>query len=89
MPLQTLLRPRVDLLSIDVEGHELNVLRSIPFKKYVFRAIILETHYREQWRHRDLEAIVKVLSDAGYEKQSQSWVNMIFLLNPMIHGHCE
>lgn len=79
----------VDLLSIDVEGHELNVLRSIPFEKYSFRAIILETHYREEWRHRDFDAILKLLSDAGYEKQAESWVNTIFLPSPRIDLRCK
>src|SRR5216683_1012711 len=37
----------IDLLSIDVEGHELNVLRSIPLDQYRFRAIVLETHLEE------------------------------------------
>ncbi len=37
----------IDLLSVDVEGHELNVLRSIPFDQYRFRAIVLETHLEE------------------------------------------
>ena len=73
----------VDLLSIDVEGHELNVLRSIPFDQYRFRAIILETHLEEngslKWRHRDLDDIERVLSAAGYHSSKSTWVNTIYL----------
>lgn len=73
----------IDLLSIDVEGHELNVLRSIPFNEYRFRAIILETHLEEngslKWRHRDLDDIELLLSAAGYHRSSSTWVNTIYL----------
>jgi FkbM family methyltransferase len=73
----------IDLLSIDVEGHELNVLRSIPFDQYRFRAIVLETHLEEngnlKWRHRDLDAIELLLSAAGYHPSSSTWVNSIYL----------
>jgi FkbM family methyltransferase len=73
----------IDLLSIDVEGHELNVLRSIPFDRYRFGAIVLETHLEEngnvKWRHRDLDVIEKLLSAAGYRRSSSTWVNSIYL----------
>jgi FkbM family methyltransferase len=73
----------IDLLSIDVEGHELNVLRSIPFDQYRFRAIVLETHLEEngrlKWRHRDLDAIELLLSAAGYHRSSSTWVNSIYV----------
>jgi FkbM family methyltransferase len=73
----------IDLLSIDVEGHELNVLRSISFDQYRFRAIVLETHLEDKgnlkWRHRDLDAIELLLSAAGYHRSSTTWVNSIYL----------
>ncbi len=73
----------IDLLSIDVEGHELNVLRSIPLDQYRFRAIVLETHLEEngllKWRHRDLDAIELLLSAAGYHRSSSTWVNTIYV----------
>jgi FkbM family methyltransferase len=72
-----------DLLSVDVEGHELNVLRSIPFDRYRFRAIVLETHLEEKgvlkWRHRDLDAIELLLSAAGYHRSNSTWVNTIYV----------
>jgi len=74
---------RVDLLSVDVEGHELNVLRSIPFERMRFGAIVIETHVREgnvyRWRHRDHEEIIALLRQAGYKPAHQSRVNTIFL----------
>lgn len=72
----------VDLLSVDVEGHELNVLRSIPFDRYRFRAIVLETHLGEngnlKWKHRDLGAIETLLSTAGYRAVHKTYVNTIY-----------
>lgn len=68
----------IDLLSVDVEGHELNVLSSIPFDKYHFRAIVLETHIRDEWRHRDQLAIDNLLRSYGYVAICETWVNTIY-----------
>ena len=35
---------QIDLLSIDAEGHDLNVLKSLDIKKYKPRLVIIETH---------------------------------------------
>jgi FkbM family methyltransferase len=75
----------IDLLSVDVEGHELNVLRSIPFDRFKFRAVVLETHLQDngtvKWRHRDLDTIELLLSKAGYHRSSSTWVNTIYVPN--------
>jgi FkbM family methyltransferase len=73
-----------DLLSIDVEGHELNVLKSINFTQHIFRAVVIETHLmdgegRYKWRHRDLEAIESLLAKHHYEAVDRTWVNTIYL----------
>lgn len=73
----------VDLVSIDVEGHELNVLRSIDFRRYRFRALVVETHLRDgadyKWRHRDLAAIHSLLAEAGYKAVEETPANTIYL----------
>lgn len=69
----------VDLLSIDVEGHELNVLKSVPFDRFCFRAIVLETHIRDEWRHRDYDQIVQLLLAAGYAIGATTSSNTIFV----------
>lgn len=79
-----------DLLSIDVEGHELNVLRSIDFEQRVFRSIVIETHLLNpdggyKWRHRDLEAMEDLLSKYGYQAAQRTWVNTIYLH----HNHVQ
>ena len=74
----------IDLLSLDVEGHELNVLRSIPFEQFRFRMIVVETHLRQPltsgflWRHRDLDAINALLRTCGYYPVSESWANTLY-----------
>lgn len=35
---------RIDVLSVDVEGHDLNVLKSLSFDKYRPKVILVETH---------------------------------------------
>jgi len=74
----------IDLLTIDVEGHELSVLRSIPFDTYSFRAIIVETHAHNLdggcvWTHRDLQAIYDLLSAQNYSPVRTTRGNTIFL----------
>jgi FkbM family methyltransferase len=74
-----------DLLSVDVEGHELNVLESIPFDRYLFRSVVIETHLFDsstgtyKWRHRDLAAIDQLLAKYGYSPVHHSWLNTIYL----------
>lgn len=73
----------VDLLNVDVEGHELNVLRSIPLDQFKFRAIVVETHLKEngkcKWQHRDLAAIEELLFRRGYRRSDSTWANTIYV----------
>jgi FkbM family methyltransferase len=75
---------KCDLLSIDVEGHELNVLKSIDFSQHTFRAVVVETHLIDvrghyKWRHRDLVEIEELLSKCNYRAADHTWVNTIYL----------
>jgi FkbM family methyltransferase len=72
----------VDLLSVDVEGHELNVLRSIPFDKYKFRCIVVETHLEAEgkrtWQHRDLSEINSLLASFCYKPVTTTRANTLY-----------
>lgn len=73
-----------DLLSVDVEGHEFNVLKSIDFTRHKFRAVVVETHLIDEdgtykWRHRDLEEIEALLARYDYRAVHRTWVNTIYL----------
>ena len=75
---------QIDLLSVDVEGHELSVLRSIPFDTYSFRAIIVETHAHtvdgsRVWTHRDLQLINDLLAAHNYSPAHTTRGNTIFI----------
>lgn len=74
-----------DLISIDVEGHELNVLRGVDWSIHPkpCRAFIIETHAMHEgqdvWRHRDYGAIAELLVAHGFHKISASRNNTIWL----------
>lgn len=81
--LPELVPARIDLLSIDVEGHELKVLRSIPFERYRFGLIVVETHQYNSsrelvWRHRDYEAITGLLAGHGYRPVMVTAANTLY-----------
>jgi FkbM family methyltransferase len=73
-----------DLLSIDVEGHELNVLRGIDWDRHPkpARCLVIETHAHgvdRHWRHRDFDAIEDLLARHGYHKLAASRNNTFWL----------
>ena len=74
----------VDLLTVDVEGHELKVLQSIPFGQYRFRVVIVETHQLSAdsqylWKHRDYEQIITLLEKWGYRPVQVTVANTVFM----------
>jgi FkbM family methyltransferase len=73
-----------DVLSIDVEGHELHVLRGIDWERHPkpARCLILETHAdgaNGSWRHRDYEAIDGLLAGQGYVRVATNSNNTFWL----------
>ncbi len=73
-----------DLLSIDVEGHELNVIRGIDWARQPkpARCLVLETHgggANGSWRHRDYAAIGALLAQRGYVKVAANLNNTFWL----------
>ena len=73
-----------DLLSIDVEGHELSVLRGIDWERTPkpARAVVVETHAdgpSGSWRHKDLAAISDCLDSRGYRLVVRTANNTIWI----------
>jgi FkbM family methyltransferase len=73
-----------DVLSIDVEGHELSVLRGIDWLRHPkpARCLIIETHAEGaggSWRHRDYDAIAALLAAQGYAKVAANLNNTFWL----------
>jgi FkbM family methyltransferase len=71
-----------DFVSIDVEGHELNVLEGMDLKVCRPRALVLETHGPSPngyWLHRDYEALAALLRAAGYAYALSTLGNSIWI----------
>ena len=73
-----------DLLSIDVEGHELSVLRGIDWTATPkpARCVVVETHAQGEtgtWRHRHFEAIADLLESKSYREVAASANNTFWL----------
>ncbi len=69
---------RIDALSIDVEGHELAVLRSLDFDRYQPRVVIIESHVRSL---EDLMASAefKLLAGKNYTLFNWTGPSVLFL----------
>jgi len=70
---------QIDVLSIDVEGYDFKVLRSLDIKKYSPKVIIIEDH------HKKIEDILetdifKFLVQNNYKLRSWSFYSLIFIL---------
>lgn len=78
----------IDVLSVDVEGHELQVLTSALRTSLKFRALVVETHLLEAsrqryaWRHRDADKIDDLLCSNGFKKHCETRGNSIYLFTP-------
>ena len=70
---------QTDLITIDVEGHELKVLQGIDFQKIEVKCFIVETHVREEWIHQEYDKIDRLLCDFGYKPVLKSHFNTFWL----------
>lgn len=62
------IKNHIDLVKIDVEGHEIEVLRgsSFFFKKYIPRYIIVEIHKKDNYKNYDAEEVKNFIKKLGY-----------------------
>ena len=68
----------IDVLSVDVEGHELPVLRSLDFARYQPKVIIAESHQRqlEEILQSDL---YRFLQESGYSLFNWTGPSLLFI----------
>ena len=59
---QYLISNEIDFLSIDTEGNELEILKSIDFNRYKIKAVCVEHNFRE-----GSEEMIKFMANNGYE----------------------
>ena len=74
----------IDFISIDVECHEMNVLKSIDFSKFSFGLIAVETD-------EDSDA-AKYIGKQGYRPLLRAYSDVLFVPNdymPHLGKHCE
>ncbi len=76
---------QVDLLSIDAEGHDLNVLKSLNLEKYQPKIIIIETHL-VCFDLVEGSELYQFLKQKGYHLMNWVGFSMIFTLpdNPLL-----
>ncbi len=69
-----------DLLSIDIEGYELKVLKSLEFDKYPIPVICAETcTYSENHIRKKDPTLIDFLSSKDYEVYADTYINTIFV----------
>lgn len=79
-PLKELIKSNFDLLSIDTEGYEMDVLRSINWNKAKPKIIIIETNLHMDDDRKQRIKITNYLKGKKYKLIYHNIVNSIFLL---------
>ena len=75
--------PRLEVLSVDVEGNELAVLQGVPFDYIRPKIVIVETHLlhpEDVWVHPDRAAIHSLLQSAGYVVAATTPANTMYMV---------
>ena len=71
----------IDLMNIDIEGHELKVLKSLNFKKFNVKVICIEIlSYNSKSRRKNNE-LLNYLKKNGYRLKAKTTVNYILKKN--------
>ena len=69
----------IDFVSIDVEGHELNVLKGINFKKYKPNLVVIEfiNYKNKEFYEQEIQDILNSELNIYMEKQEYKLVNWL------------
>jgi hypothetical protein len=69
-----------DFLSVDVEGLDLEILRTLDFERYPIKCICVETlrHDQNQQASRDIESL-RFMEKHGYIIYADTGINTIFV----------
>ena len=74
---------KIDFLNLDVEGNEINVLKSLNFRKYSPKLICVEIHVKIRAKYKKSEykssPVYKFLRKKGYFKVWKNKFSFIFL----------
>jgi FkbM family methyltransferase len=68
----------IDFLNIDIEGHELEVLKSINFKKFYIKVICVELLNYNKYSSERKKKLISLLKKNRYKFVDKSEINYIF-----------
>ena len=69
---------QIDFMNIDLEGHELEVIKSINFKKFNIKVICVEIlNYNKESKYKKKQ-LISYLRKKGYYQKGKSEINYIF-----------
>ena len=71
----------MDFMSLDIEGAELDVLRTIPFGKVNIKVLDIETNHVGQIFDGTREDLYQLLLDNGYQYYGRVAIDDIFIRN--------
>ena len=74
----------IDFMNLDIEGHELNVLKNLNFKKIKIKVICIEMINHDRLSKAHNGKILKILKKNGYILKNKISVNHIFKLKEKI-----
>ena len=69
---------KIDFMNIDIEGHELKVLRSLNFKKFNIKIICIEILDHDKFSKIRKKEVLRFFKKNGYILKHRSVVNYIF-----------
>ena len=69
---------KIDFMNIDIEGHELEVIKSVNFKKFDIKVICVEIlNYNKNSKNKK-KKLISYLKKKGYYQKGKSEINYIF-----------
>jgi len=71
--------PKVDFISLDIEGAELPVLKTIPWDKVNIRALMIEVNHMGKVFEGSLEDLETYLDESGYKFYKKVEIDSIYI----------
>lgn len=79
-----------DLVSIDVEGLDLEILKSLDFDKYKPAVFCVETmEFNSKNMGRKNEQIIRFMAEKGYVVYADTYINSIFARKDLMEAQCS
>ena len=76
--------PTVDLFSLDIEGAEIPVLKTIPWNKIDIKVVIIEVNHLGKIFEDTNDDLDQLMRDNGYKFFSEIHINHIYVKNDFV-----